>query len=82
MQVRHVAELSEERVTNRRGIVYNNGHSSMGCQIIDMSDTGAELMPADISLCPREFVLKLQSGEARHCAVMWHRETQIGVHYT
>ncbi len=82
MQVRHVAELSEERVTNRRGIAYNNDHSSMRYQIVDMSDTGAKLMPAGISLCPREFVLKLRSGEARHCTVMWRRETQMGVHYT
>ena len=59
-----------------------NGHSSMRCQIIDISDTGAKLMPADIAVCPREFLLKLQSGEARHCAVMWRRETQMGVHYT
>ena len=63
-------------------IAFNNGHSSMRCQIIDMSESGAKLMPADISVCPRDFVLKLPSGEARHCAVMWRKETQMGVHYT
>src|ERR1700730_10116696 len=70
------------RTPQKAVIVYNNGHSSMRCQIVDISNTGAKLMPADISLCPREFVLKLQSGETRHCAVMWRRETQMGVHYT
>jgi PilZ domain-containing protein len=70
------------RAPQKAVIVYNNGHSSMRCQIIDMSETGARLMPADISVCPRDFVLKLQSGEARHCAVMWRKETQMGVHYT
>jgi hypothetical protein len=54
----------------------------MVCQIIDVSDTGAKLVPADIILCAREFMLKLQSGDARHCAVMWRKETQMGVHYT
>ena len=93
MQVMHDVEVAEERVTERRGdpcrqalenvlIVFNNGHCSMGCQIIDVSDTGAKLVPADIILGAREFVLKLQSGEARHCAVRWRRETQMGVHYT
>ena len=93
MQVMHDVEVAEERVTERRGeprrqvlenvlIVFNNGHCSMVCQIIDVSDTGAKLVPADIILCAREFVLKLQSGDARHCAVMWRKETQIGVHYT
>src|SRR3984893_7852295 len=70
------------RAPQKAVIIYNNGHSSMRCQIVDISDTRAYLMPADISLCPREFVLKLQSGETRHCAVMWRRETQMGVHYT
>ena len=93
MQVMHDVEVAEEQVTERRGeprrqvlenalIVFNNAHCSMGCQIINMSDIGAELMPTGTSLCPGEFVLKLQSGEARHCAVMWRRETQMGVHYT
>jgi hypothetical protein len=70
------------RALQKAVIVYNSGHSIMRCQIIDMSDTGAKLMPADNALCPREFVLKLQSGEARHCAVMWRKESQIGVQYT
>jgi hypothetical protein len=70
------------RALQKAVIVYNNGHSSMRCQIIDVSDTGAKLTPADTAVCPREFVLKLPSGEARHCAVMWRREAQIGVHFT
>ena len=85
----HHATMPEERRNHPRRrapqkavIVYNNGHSSMRCQIIDVSDTGARLTPADNALCPREFVLKLQNGEARHCAVMWRREGQIGVHFT
>jgi hypothetical protein len=53
----------------------------MGCQILDMSDTGAKLMPADILLCPKEFMLKPQIGEPRNCEVMWRRGTAIGVYY-
>jgi hypothetical protein len=62
-------------------IVFNNGHCSMGCQIVDMSDTGAKLVPADIFLCPSEFVLRPQIGEPRHCEVAWRRGTKIGVRY-
>jgi hypothetical protein len=62
-------------------IVFNNGHCTMGCQILDMSDTGAKLLPVDILLCPKEFLLKPQIGEPRHCEVMWRRGTSIGVHY-
>ena len=53
----------------------------MGCQIVDMSDTGAKLTPVDILLCPKEFVLKPQIGEPRNCEVMWRRGTKIGVYY-
>src|SRR3981189_858652 len=64
-------KVTERRRAPRRGalknavIVFNNGHCTMGCQIVDMSDTGAKLMPADILLCPKEFVLKPQIGEPR-----------------
>jgi hypothetical protein len=62
-------------------IVYNNGHSTMGCQILDMSDTGAKLMPADLLLCPKEFLLKPQVGEPRYCEVAWRKGTKVGVYY-
>jgi hypothetical protein len=62
-------------------IVFNNGHSSMQCQIIDSSDLGAKLTPADMFLCPREFVLRPQSSGPRQCVVMWRKDSQIGVRY-
>jgi hypothetical protein len=79
-----VAERRDEprhRVLKKALIVFNNGHCSMGCQILDMSDTGAKLMPADIVCCPREFLLKPVEGEPRHCAVMWRKGSEIGVRY-
>ena len=69
------------RALKKALIVFNEGHCAMGCQILDMSDTGAKLMPADILLCPKEFMLKPQIGEPRNCEVMWRRGTAIGVYY-
>src|SRR5438874_5596243 len=67
--VREVALTgSERRRAHRRRvlkgamIVYNDGHCTLGCQILDVSDTGARVMPADIFLCPAEFVLKPRIG--------------------
>ena len=77
----------ERRIAPRRQalknalIVFNNGHCTMGCRIVDRSDTGAKLVPADIFLCPNEFVLRPQIGEPRHCEVAWRRGTKIGVRY-
>jgi hypothetical protein len=69
------------RALKKALIVFNDGHCTMGCQIVDMSDTGAKLTPVDILLCPKEFVLKPQIGEPRNCEVMWRRGTMIGVYY-
>jgi hypothetical protein len=85
-------EVPDEKVAERRRaprrrtlktalIVFNNGHSTMGCQILDMSATGAKLMPADLLLCPKEFVLKPQIGEPRYCEVAWRKGARIGVYY-
>jgi hypothetical protein len=69
------------RALKKALIVFNEGHCTMGCQILDMSDTGAKLLPADIFLCPKEFMLKPQLAEPLHCEVMWRRGTKIGVRY-
>jgi hypothetical protein len=80
-------EIAERRSDPRRRvlknalIVFNNGHCTMGCQILDMSDSGARLVPVDIFLCPKEFILKPQLGEPRLCEVRWRRGTKVGVRY-
>ena len=62
-------KVAERRRASRRRalknalIDFNNGHCTMSCKILDMSDMGAKLMPTDILLCPKEFLLKPQVGE-------------------
>jgi len=53
----------------------------MGCQILNVSDTGALLIPADIILCPKEFALKPDVGEQRYCEVVWRKGTQVAVRF-
>ena len=72
---------SRRRVLKKALIVFNDGHCSMGCQVLDKSDTGALLLPLDTLLCPKEFVLKPLVGEPRPCEVMWRKGTKIGVQY-
>src|SRR5204862_7102072 len=42
-----------------------SGYCTLKCFILDLSDTGAQLMPADITQCPGELVLKPQIGQQR-----------------
>jgi hypothetical protein len=62
-------------------IVYNNGRSNMGCQIVDTSELGAKLIPADVYACPRQFILKPKSGGPRQCIVLWRKGTAMGVRF-
>ena len=38
-------------------------------------------MPADITQCPGEFVLKPQIGQRRDCEVVWRNGGVVGVCY-
>ena len=69
------------RVLKRARIVFQRGNCSMGCQILNVSDTGALLIPADIILCPKEFVLKPDVGDQRNCEVVWRKATQVAVRF-
>ena len=70
-----------QRVLKKALIVFNDGHCSMGCQILDRSDVGAKLAPADIFLCPGEFILRPSIGEPRYCEIVWRRGANIGVRF-
>jgi len=69
------------RVLKSAMIVFNGGHCTIGCQILDLSDTGAQVLAADIFLCPAEFVLKPRVGSPRDCEVVWRKNNKVGVRY-
>lgn len=72
---------ARRRVLKRARIVFQQGHCSMGCQILNVSETGALIVPSDIILCPKEFVLKPDVGDARNCEVVWRKGTRVAVRY-
>ena len=69
------------RVLKAGTIVFRAGNCSMRCRILDISEGGARLAPADMFLCPREFVLKPDIGASRNCEVKWRNATSIGVQF-
>jgi hypothetical protein len=69
------------RVLRRALIVYRGGYCTLGCNILNVSESGALLMPSDILLCPSTFVLKLQDGPSHQCEVIWRRGELIGVRF-
>ena len=62
-------------------IVFRGGQCTMSCLILNASDTGAFLRPADITLCPKRFVLKPRVGPSRDCEIVWRIGEDLGVRY-
>jgi len=77
----------DRRQSSREGrlvsgtIVYNGNADIMICIVLNISDGGAKLRPADALHCPDRFSLKVAGQPARDCKVVWRRESQIGVKF-
>jgi hypothetical protein len=86
-QTQHTADGAERRIAPRRRvlknalIVFNSRYCTHRCFILNMSETGAQLMPQDVAECPSEFVLKPQIGQERDCEVVWRKGEFVGVRY-
>jgi hypothetical protein len=78
---------SDRRSSGRHGsfkaaqIVFRNGYCTIRCHIVNESETGARLIPADPAQCPGEFVLRPRAGEPRKCVVVWRRGGMVGVRF-
>src|ERR1041385_5828174 len=70
-----------QRVLKKALIVFNHGHTTIGCQVLDLSDSGGKLMPVDVVSCPREFTLRLPTGDSHLCEVKWRKRTVLGVQF-
>ena len=81
------ASISERRHARRRRvlvgarIIFRDGLWSMGSHILNVSDTGAMLRPADIAVCPEKFALKPRADSPRNCEVVWRKGEILGVRY-
>jgi len=57
------------------------GQGNMRCYILNVSDTGALLLPADVLLCPTQFMLRPELGEQRKCEVVWTNGRLLAVRF-
>lgn len=62
-------------------ITYGRSGASMVCVVLDTSEGGAKLIPADMHLCPNRFSLRLAGEPTRQCAVVWRERKQLGVKF-
>jgi hypothetical protein len=69
------------RALMRARIIFRDGYCSLGCLVLDISDTGALLQPDDIILCPKTFVLKPRFDPPRNCEMVWRKGAKMGVRF-
>jgi hypothetical protein len=62
-------------------IILRNGNCVVGGQILNVSDAGALVKPADLVSCPEKFALKTRFESPRECEVMWRKGEMLGVRY-
>jgi hypothetical protein len=70
-----------ERTLRHGKIIYSGSSCMMDCLVLDLTEGGARIKPADIMICPEEFVLKIQYSPLRNCEVVWRKNTELGVRF-
>lgn len=86
-QPEQVAERTERRRFGRKNVQKiaeirgSDSDRPMECMIINLSEDGAALKPADPPSCPPQFELEVSDGVIRGCEVCWRYRNKVGVHF-
>ena len=80
--VRSEQRNSKRVSTLKKGkIIFDDGHCVVECTIRNTSETGAGVqLPGFVEL-PPTFMLAIEGGAKRPCAVAWSSNEKLGVHY-
>lgn len=62
-------------------IIFRNGNCVMDCMVIEMSEGGAALKPANLLDCPKSFTLSIKDGPSHQSEVCWQYGDKIGVKF-
>ena len=80
---RFLDRRKEARFTISKGskIFFRSGSCQMACTIVEISNTGARLLPADPALLPNEFDLLISPGKRVQCEAVHRSANEIGVRF-
>lgn len=86
MQPRPYRRGSERRLQHDHVpalIVNLDGSAIEGCAMVDISETGAQLMLREAIQIPNQFILLLsKDGKVRrHCEVVWREGKMLGIRF-
>jgi hypothetical protein len=72
-----------EQVQFPAWIDVGDGSQLRSCAVIDVSESGAQIMVPSAALLPKKFwlVLTKDGMRRRQCRMVWHSDTKVGVKY-
>ena len=73
--------MPRTRVLRNGRIVFNHGHSAVGCLVTELSPSGARLEVPMGFLCPERFRLDLPGAAKREAEVIWSADRRVGVRF-
>ena len=75
----HRRQSPRVRTLKSAQIIYNNSNCVIDGLVLNISDTGAAVQPADFIDLPETFLLKVYHGPTYRCQVRWRHGNKIGV---
>ena len=68
-------------VSKTAKILYRGGSCQMNCSVVEVSNSGARLHPADAGLLPNEFDLVFSPSQRVKCEAVHRSSAEIGVRF-
>jgi CheY-like chemotaxis protein len=79
--------FEERRDSPRRNVLKSaqivcvDANKVMDCTILNLSDRGAAIKPADPPYCPSSFTLMISNGVTHECEICWRYREKVGVRF-
>jgi CheY-like chemotaxis protein len=79
--------FEERRDSPRRNVLKSaqiicvDSNKVMDCTILNLSDRGAAIKPADPPYCPSSFTLTISNGVTHECEICWRYREKVGVRF-
>jgi hypothetical protein len=70
------------RIRHQSARITLHGVPAAECEIMDISNSGAKIVPDGSLIVPARFELALAHGSRKGCEVIWRRGRMLGVKFT
>jgi hypothetical protein len=80
-QMQRKTKREVRRIRHQSAWITLNGLAASECEIMDISNTGAKIVPDGSRVIPARFELAFAQGKRHACEVVWRRGRMLGVKF-